>query len=287
MVLSNLIDMDFRFIDCADISEELKMKLSDLAIYDEVAFLRLCRNYSNGDTAGLKKCNDIVRLAAALKASEFTFERYSDKGISESVFYDTMSDIGIWCRANENKGLKNYNWIKNHVSFELFKLGRLQFQIYKCKNASLNYAKLPFKFGDYVIYVHIPACGKLDIDECKTSLQKAVRFFNQYFPELRWEYFFCESWLLYDKNSEFMDNNSNIIKFSQLFDLSYSVYLENQTFERVFGMNKPVIFKSQIKLLPENTSLQKSAKEYKLHKGHFGIGIGTIKKQAVIPPDKT
>lgn len=276
--------MDYRFIDYANINDDLKTKLSDLAFKDEVAFLRLCRDYSEGITTDLSFYSDIMRLAAALKASEFTFEKYRAKGIDETIFYDTLSDIGIWCRENDNKGLKNYQWIKNHVSFELFKLGRLQFQIYKCKNPTLNYSKLPFKYGDYVISVHVPACGKLDIKECEESLASAINFFAKYFPELRWEYFFCESWLLYNKNSEFMDNNSNIIRFSKLFDINYSINYENQTFERVFGINNLPVFKSQIKKLPENTSLQKSAKEYKLKKGRFGIGIGTIKKQAVLTP---
>ncbi len=134
--------MDYRFIDYANINDELKTKLSDLAFKDEVAFLRLCHDYSEGITTGFGFNSDIMRLAAALKASEFTFEKYRAKGIDETIFYDTLSDIGIWCRENDNKGLKNYQWIKNHVSFELFKLGRLQFQIYKCKNATLNYSKL-------------------------------------------------------------------------------------------------------------------------------------------------
>lgn len=176
--------MDYKFIDYANINEDLKIRLSDLAFNDEVAFLRLCQEYANGNISGLKKCSDLVRLAAALKASEFTYLMYNERGIPECVFFDTLSDIGIWCRENDNKGLKNYGWIKNHISFELFKLGRLQFQIYRCKNVTLNYSKLPFKFGDYVIYVHIPACGKLDINECKNSFKQAVNFFINIFLKL-------------------------------------------------------------------------------------------------------
>ena len=55
-------------------------------------------------------------------------EKYDYYGISEDIYYDTLSDIKIWCDKNNNKGLLNYRWIKNHVSFQLFRLGRLQFQ---------------------------------------------------------------------------------------------------------------------------------------------------------------
>lgn len=172
---------------------------------------------------------------------------------------------------------------KNHVSFELFKLGRLQFQIYKCKNATLNYSKLPFKYGDYVISVHVPACGKLDIKECEESLASAVNFFAKYFPELRWEYFFCESWLLYNKNSEFMDNNSNIIKFSKLFDINYSINYENQTFERVFGINNLPVFKSQIKNYRKTQAFRKVLKNIN-SKRTLRNRYRHNKKQAVLTP---
>lgn len=76
-----------------------------------------------------------------------------------------------------------------------------------------------------------------------------------------------------------MDKNSNIVKFSKLFDLNYSLFYENQTYERLFGIRNVPVLKSQIKTLPENTSLQKNAKRYKLSNGRFGLGIGTIKNR--------
>ena len=56
-----------------------------------------------------------------------TFAKYKKLGIDDSVFYNTMRDIKIWCKNNGNKGLNNWGWIKNHLKCELFKLGRLQF----------------------------------------------------------------------------------------------------------------------------------------------------------------
>lgn len=276
--------MEFKFIDYADINNELKIKLSDLAIYDEVAFLRLAKDYSSGKTDKLGKCKDIMRLAIALKAFEYTYEKYKDKNIPEHIFYETLSDIGIWCREDDNKGLKNYKWIKHHVSFELFKIGRLQFEILKCKDPTLNYSKLPFKRGDTVINVHIPSCGKLDINECKKSFYDAVSFFNAYFPELKWDYFLCESWLVYGNNDKFMDKNSNILKFTNLFTVNYSVHYEYQTYERLYNLKHTPVFRSQLKRLPENTSLQKLAKKYRLAGNRFGIGFATIKKQAYTKP---
>lgn len=276
--------MEFQFIEYADINTELKTKLSDLAVNDEVAFLRLAKDYSSGKSDKLRRCSDIMRLAVALKAFEYSYKKYKAKNIPDPVFYDTLSDIGIWCRDDDNKGLKNYLWIQHHVAFELFKIGRLQFEILKCSNPTLNYSKLPFKRGDTVINIHIPACGKLDINECKKSLYDAVSFFKTYFPELKWEYFLCESWLVYGNNDKFMDKNSNILNFTKLFTVNYSVHDEYQTYERLYNLKHTPVFRSQIKRLPERTSLQKRAKEYRLAGNRFGIGCATIKKQAYKKP---
>lgn len=276
--------MKFKFIDYADLNNELKIKLSGLVVKDEVAFLRLAKAYSNGNTKKLKYLNDLYRLAVALKAFEFTYIKYKKLNIPDSVFYSTLSDLGIWCRENNNKGLKNYQWIKHHVSFELFKIGRLQYEIHKCTNPALNYSKLPIKYGDYVINVHIPACGKLDIKECKKSLACAVSFFGNYFPDLKWDYFLCESWLVYGKNAEFMDKESNILKFTNLFTVNYSLNYEYQTYERLFNLKHTPLFKFQINKLPQNTDLQKRAKKYRLSGGRFGIGFATIKKQTLKAP---
>lgn len=273
--------MNFKFIDNAGISNKLKADLSDLVIRDEVSFLRHAKNYSQGKTNGLSTHSDLYRLAAALKAAEFIYIKYKEKGIPDQVFYDTLSDIGIWCSENKDLGLKNYQWIKNHLSFTLFRIGRLQFQIYKCKNPSMHYSKLPFSYGDIVINVHIPACGKLIYNDCVNSFLSAEEFFRNYFPEIEWDYFLCESWLVFEKNAEFMNNNSNILKFDGLFNVNYSINYEKQTYERLFNTKKVPVFRYQIENLPENTSLQKNAKEYRLSGNRFGIGVATIKKGGI------
>ena len=67
--------MDFKFIDYAGISNDLKTKLSDLAVSDEVAFLRLAEEYANGNVKKIRKCSDLLRLAIALKAFELTYKK--------------------------------------------------------------------------------------------------------------------------------------------------------------------------------------------------------------------
>ena len=219
----------------------------------------------------------MLRLAVIIKTAEFTKERYLKLGIPENIFADTLDDIRIWCENNNNKGLKNYNWIKNHINAELFKIGRVQFQLFRCNMKTLNYSDYPFNYGENVIYVHIPQGEKLDYEACKASLRLAVKFFDEYFLDYKYRYFFCESWLLYDKNQLFMSKDSNIIRFSSLFNIVKSFSDESQAIERIFGKRRINKKKYQ-----ENTSLQKNAKAFMQNGGRLGIGIGIIDKTDLV-----
>ena len=220
----------------------------------------------------LRGKSGIFNLAVILKLACDVKSKYDYAGIDEKVYYDTMSDIKIWCDKTGGKGLKNYDWLKNHVRFELFRLGRLQFQFYECKNKTLIYGKLPFTYGDKLIYVHIPEGESLAEEKCRASFDEAKEFFNRYFPEYEYKYYFCESWLLFEDNKEFMAKDSNILKFMSLFDIRYSIKIDIQAIERIFG--KRCLFK---KNYSEKTTLQRSAKKYLLDGNKLGVGIGVRK----------
>lgn len=220
----------------------------------------------------LKGKSGIFNLAVILKLACDVKGQYDRAGIDEKIYYDTMSDIKIWCDKTGGKGLKNYDWLKNHVKFELFRLGRLQFQLYECKNKTLLYGKLPFTYGEKLIYVHIPEGESLREEKCRASFDEAKEFFRRYFPKYEYRYYFCESWLLFEGNRDFMAKDSNILKFMSLFDIRYSLKIDEQAIERIFGKRR--LFK---KNYPEKTTLQRSAKRYMLEGNKMGIGIGVRK----------
>ncbi|MGN1420683.1 MAG: Gfo/Idh/MocA family oxidoreductase [Eubacterium sp.] len=225
--------------------------------------------------------DEITRLAVILNLANRIKDEYANHNIDDKIFYDTMSDIKIWCENNSNKGLKNYNWLKNHVTFNLFKIGRLQYQFFKLDNPTLNYELLHVKTNDNVIYIHIPQGEKLKLEECRQSIDEADRFFKKYFPKFWFDYFFCESWLLYEKNIEFMKENSNIIRFQSLFENVYSCQDDHQALGRIFGGKQ-----ENVQDYPENTSLQKAAKNYIENGNSLGMGIGVIKRKYSIVKEK-
>lgn len=257
-----------------NLNSELKNKVLSLVKKDRAKLISLCKKADNDNFKSVFAKNDMIKLAVALLYSvEFTYPKYQKAVISDEIYFETMKDIAVWCENNNNKGLKNLPWIKNHLNFELFKLGRLQFQFYKCNNKLLDYSLFPFDYGEKVIYVHIPQGEKLVYAECVNSLKNAKRFFGEYFPNYDFDYFFCESWLLYGENWQFMNSSSNILQFSTLFDLVYSFDDDRQAIERIFG--KRQLIKSKYK---ENTALQRSAKRFMQNGGKLGEGIGILFK---------
>lgn len=270
--------MDIQLLaDKINLNTKLKNKVLSLVDKDRAKLIYLCNKAKSGDFKSLFLKNDLTKLAIALMYSaEITYPKYKRANISDDIYFDTMKDFTVWCENNNGKGLKNLAWIKNHLNFELFKIGRLQFQIYKCDNRTLNYDLLPFNFGENLIYVHIPQGEKLVYADCVNSIKKAQSFFAQYFPDYKFEYFFCESWLLYGENWRFMDSSSNILRFSSLFDLIYSVEDDRQAIERIFGKSK--ILKSEYK---EKTTLQRNAKRFMQNGGKMGVGIGLLNKNDI------
>lgn len=220
----------------------------------------------------LRKESPMIVLAVILRLAFDVKAKYDQAGIDEKIYYDTMSDIKIWCEKIGNKGIKEYGWLKNHVKFELFRLGRLQFQLYECKNNALLYNKLPFRYGDNLIYVHIPEGEKLNINKCIESFAMAKEFFSKFFPEYKHEYYFCESWLLFEGNRDFMKEDSNIVKFMSLFEICYSVKIDGQAIERIYGKRK-----LRKKNYSENTDLQRRAKTYIMNGNKLGTGIAVRK----------
>ncbi len=258
-------------LDKICLDNQLKIRVISIAENCSGSIINLAERCNNGDFNCLSDKDDLTRLAVMIECASSTYSKYKAFGIDDKVFYDTIDDIRIWCENNGNKGLKEYGWIKNHIAFNLFRLGRLQFQLYKCENPTLDYSKLPFEYGERLIYIHIPQGEKLILSDCIHSIKTAKEFFGKYFPEYSFNYFFCESWLLYEGNIDFMDPHSNIIRFASLFDIAYSCNDDSQAIERIFGRRR--INKHNYS---EDTSLQKRAKAYLINGGRLGMGIGVI-----------
>lgn len=258
------------------LAPSLEARLIELINKDEKRIKELAQRCKDKGFSVITGANDMTRLAVAIAYLEYTKAEYKRLEIPMEIFYDTIKDIAVWCENNQNKGLKNINWIKNHLNAQLFKIGRLQYQLFTINDSKLDYSYFPFNKGEKLIYVHIPQGEKLLFADCVNSLKHAKDFFEKSFPEYEYQFFFCESWLLFEDNWQFMEPSSNILQFQSLFDIVMSSNDDHQAIERVFGKRR--LLKTSY---PTNTALQKSLKEYMLKGNKAGIGIGLIDKDEI------
>ena len=145
-------------------------------------------------------------------------ERYRDAGISENILDQTLSDIVIWTNVwysmTGEVGLSESGWLKRHLSFKLFRLGRLQF----CPGEfAKDFPIIGVNKGDPLLEVHIPEGGPLLPSDCDASFAAADIFFGKYFTDHKYNFYTCHSWLLDKKSPDIIKEGSNIWLFADRF----------------------------------------------------------------------
>jgi hypothetical protein len=217
---------------------------------DKYKFVRLL-NQNKQLISELLGADAVDCFAAAVFDTHFDklHDIYAKRGIPEKILADTMEDFNLWAKnyyaKHKRVGIGMTDWLVYHMSGVLFRLGRLQYRVDELYK------------GKPVLEVHIPAMGKLDIDECKASLEQAVRFAAQYFPETRFKSFALHCWLLCDEIKEILPPDSNIIKFADLFTrVSSRRGTHPLIYQFVFGFDKE---KSDYAQHEARTTLQKGA----------------------------
>ena len=227
-----------------------------------------------------ESCGEAGALLYALACLEelpTMYGHYQRRGIPDQVAIDTMADLELWLREYHQKtgrwGLDMPQWLAHHLRAGIFALGRLQYQpgvIHTQPFTDLNGA--PFRDDDAVIWIHIPASGKMTHEACGESLEMARAFFPRYFPETPFKAFICITWLLDDQLAHYLPADSNIVKFINRFHLmTMRKSSDAQTFERVFG--GPI---DDINQAPQDTSLRKIIVQHVKAGGKWKKGAGYI-----------
>ena len=206
-----------------------------------------------------------------LWCAPFLREDYREKGISDTVFAETLSDL----RYKLMECYANYGVWGNFVTFwypgfyrcERFALGRLQYE-----KRQLQYpAYSMLKEGDTVLNCHIPSCGPLHAEAVIHSLRQAYDFYKDVrrdgvLPVV------CHSWLLYPPQYPLLGGNSKA--FQDLFCvLKQDETAENNDYWRIF--NTP-FSKEALASAAEDTSLRRNFKRFLLAGNRMGNGYGIL-----------
>lgn len=203
---------------------------------------------------------------------------HAEHKVPEEVTKATLMDMELWIRDYYQKyktwGLGAGGWLEEHFSGRLYALGRLQFQV--CKYELPKHFDLPkvsdgISEGDPVLYVHIPATGKLDDAECAKSFKRALEFFPHHFPEHKFKAFVCDSWIMDPKLKKLLPERSSLILFQKRFQLiELPGGTDEQMWERVFPQGTD---------LKDTTSLQKAILEYYSTGGRLSYAAGYIPRE--------
>lgn len=201
-------------------------------------------------------------------------EVYNDfrkDGIADQVYFDTFYDFTIWYRRCVKTkgigGLIQAKWLGLPLRRKIYRLGRLQFEP----------GVLPSAYGgEPALHVHIPEGEKLDPERCIDALERADIFFDHIY-----KYYDCLSWLLSPNLKKILGEESNIIRFQNLFRICDTVYQDRQAEERVYEF-----LAEDYNDYPEHTGLQKSLKKYLMKNGDPGIGYGIRERSPLAAVNK-
>lgn len=206
--------------------------------------------------------DDIAMLACNLYGASKVHERYSRKGISDKVYFDTMKCFPRFLKETRcSTGVYKFDrafWTYRQLRMSLFRIGELEYEI------------LP---GEHAISLHIPSDARFTAEIVDASLKEAREFFARFYPECREYEYVCESWLLSPELGKLLKPESNILRFQNRFEIQKTFPEDREFLQWVFGATGD----TPVQSLPEKTSMQRSVKALLLRGGNIGAAMGVMK----------
>lgn len=201
---------------------------------------------------------------------------YNRKGILQKYFdaaVNRLKSDALACKATTGKlGIIANGWTNGFICrMSHYRINRLDFTI-ECAVDHWHGGD-DIKDGDPISAVHIPGGEPLDPQACLDSFDEAREFFKSYFPEHKFKYFACGSWLLDETLDRFLKPDSNIVKFRSMFTLYKSIESDS-AIGHVFPAGTT---RENIADIMPTTSLQKKMQEYVMDGGKLYVTFGKIR----------
>lgn len=153
------------------------------------------------------------------------------------------------------------------------RVSQMLWAIYFIRTRIVEIGSLQFAYdSNSVVKIHIPKNTNLNIISVKESIKKATIEMKKIYSIKNFKYI-CNSWLLSKQIYEIIDENSNISKFYDLFDVTEGEECINDILNFVYGIDEC----EDYSLLPTNTTLQSNIKNKLLNGKIFYLGLGVLK----------
>ena len=184
-------------------------------------------------------------------------EYYREAGIDLAIFQNTVLDLkykldeckcvyGVW-------GTFVLKWFWGFFKLERFALGRLQFEVISF-GSDYTVDGVILTPESKVLNVHIPRTRtRLDHESVREAYRLAADFYRPLLGDT--VAFVCNSWLLFPKHRELLDQGSNILAFMNDYDIYASgEYQSYGEVWRLFDCN----YSGDITELPADSSLRRA-----------------------------
>ena len=190
--------------------------------------------------------------------------RYEQRRIPEDVYIDTMKCFPRFLRECAAKNGRMFFdrgwWTYRQLSLDLFRVGALEYQISEQRTSG-------------TIGIHIPSDADLSGESVDDSLRRAGVFFRTYFPELKYDRYACDSWLLSPALKNLLPESSHIRSFQERFRILEVDQEDSGYMEWLFRAPREAEYGG----LPGKTSLQRNVRGHLLQGGTVGSAYGVMK----------
>lgn len=163
--------------------------------------------------------------------------------------------------------------------YEAFQIGVLEYEMAEADHeaASVLEVQCEQESGQRrccrAVRVHIPSDADLSPAAVDASVQEAVLFFRKYYPLYGCAEYTCHSWLLAPALKKLLREDSRILAFQRRFDIGEVDEGSCSYLQWIFQTSEGVSLID----FPEQTSLQRTAKNYLLAGGKIGEAYGRMR----------
>ena len=255
------IEYEKNCIDAVNkINSDLNLKLKVKKVFDELFYndddnrYNMLVNKTNKELFDSELpfiTNVIILLAVSIyEKNSFLFNKEiilkQKKRIKESL------------TKEKNMNVRQMVWISHFILGKIIEVGCLQFQLTNVTYMGCN------------IKIHIPRGVDLNITNVISSIKESKKIIKDSFKIDNPKYY-CNSWMLGKNVRRYLNKDSNIYKFGNLFDIKEN-YESFDILRFVFNIKDDDYTKLQ-----EDTRLQRSIKKDLLNNEKLYNGIGILK----------
>ena len=201
-------------------------------------------------------------------------ERGIDEGQSQAILGDLGRNVRVHDKRYGEVGLGVVFWITLHFRGLIYELGRLQFERTPMRRTIAEAVRAQGIEADpdeLVLSLHIPDfLGPITPAAVDNAMVEARVFFDQHFPEERYRFAVCHSWMLDPQLRHYLRPEANILRFQDRFSLADACHEADRSIVQfVFG---PV--PEDPAELPGRTSLERAVRTHLVEGRHWHVRSG-------------